>query len=201
MVAHWAAFANRFLRNYTRKYMFKFWKSEKRRRAIVMRENMARRTLIRANPQYGPFRPTDTHECSSDSDEEPTVSVAPAASDVPTAAPGLRYQPAPSIDRALDVLNAPGSTRQEFQSYFRPRNLGPGDLEELSPELWRNSDSIVQELSMICTCKIWQMKRPKVLNKTLTGDGSGASSVPRIAQGKRRHQDHLAVLVDLRVLH
>ena len=40
------------------------------------------------------------------------------------------------IDRALDVLNAPGSTRQEFQAYFNPRNLGPGDLEELSPELW-----------------------------------------------------------------
>ena len=55
MVAHWGAFANRLLRNYTRKYMFKFWKIEKRRRAIVMRENMARRTLIHTNPQYGPF--------------------------------------------------------------------------------------------------------------------------------------------------
>ena len=43
-------------------------KIEKRRRAIIMRENMARRTLIRANPQYEPFRPTDIHECSSDSD-------------------------------------------------------------------------------------------------------------------------------------
>ena len=62
MVAHWGVFANRILRNYTRKYMFKFWKIEKRRRAIVMRENMARRTLIRANPQYGPFRPIDIHE-------------------------------------------------------------------------------------------------------------------------------------------
>ena len=37
----------------------------------------------------------------------------------------------PGIDRALDVLNAPGST-----TYFNPRNFGPGDLEELSPELW-----------------------------------------------------------------
>ena len=53
MVAHWGAFANRLLRNYARKYMFKFWKIERRRRAIVMRENMARRTLIRANPQHG----------------------------------------------------------------------------------------------------------------------------------------------------
>ena len=88
MVAHWGAFANRLLRNYTRKYMFKFWKIEERRRAIVMRENMARRTLIRANPQYGPFRPTDIYECSSDSEDEPTISVAPAARDVPTAAPG-----------------------------------------------------------------------------------------------------------------
>ena len=34
-------------------------------------------------------------------------------------------------------LPAPGSTRQEFQAYFNPRNLGPGDLEELSPELWQ----------------------------------------------------------------
>ena len=44
----------------------------------------------------------------------------------------------------LDVLhrqlpgltNAPGSSRQEFQAYFNPRNLGPGDLEELNPDLW-----------------------------------------------------------------
>ena len=100
-----------------------------------MRENMARRTLIRANPQYGPFRPTDIHECSSDSDDEPTISVAPAASDVPTAAPGRSSHPVARIDRALDVLNAPGSSRQEFQAYFNPRNLGPGNLE-LSPELW-----------------------------------------------------------------
>ena len=130
MEAHWGPFANRLLRNYTRK------KIEKRRRAIIMRENMARRTLIRANPQYGPFRPTDIHECSSDSDDEPTISVAPAASDVPTAAPGRSSQPVARIDRALDVLNAPGNSRQEFQAYFNPRNLGPGDLEELSPELW-----------------------------------------------------------------
>ena len=135
MVAHWRAFANILLRNYTRKYMFKFWKIEKRRRAIVMRENMARRAFIRANPQYGPFRPIDIHECSSDSDDEPTTSVAPAASDVPTAGPGQPSQPVARIDRALDVLNA-GSTRQEFQAYFKPRNVGPGDMEELSPELW-----------------------------------------------------------------
>ena len=49
--------------------MFKFWKIEKRRRATVIRETMARRTLIRANPQYGPFRPTDIYECSSDSED------------------------------------------------------------------------------------------------------------------------------------
>ena len=136
MIAHWAAFANRLLRKYARKYMFKFWRIEKRRRAIIMHENMARRTLIRTNPQYGPFRPIDIHECSSDSDDEPTISVARASSDAPTAAPGLPRQPVARIDRALDVLNAPGSTRQEFQAYFNPRNLGPGDLEELSPELW-----------------------------------------------------------------
>ena len=133
---HWGAFASRLLRNYTRKYMFKFWKIEKRRRAIVLRENMARRTFLRVNLQYGPFRPTDIYEWSSDSEDEPTTSVAPASSDVPTAAPGLLSQPVARIDRALDVLNAPGSTRQEFRAYFNPRNLGPGDLEELSPELW-----------------------------------------------------------------
>ena len=93
MAAHWGAFANRLLRNYTRKYMFKFWKIEKRRRARIMRENMARRTLICTNPQYGPFRPIDIHEC-----------------------PGRSSQPVARIDRALDVLNAPGSTRQEFQA-------------------------------------------------------------------------------------
>ena len=136
MIAHWAAFANRLLRKYARKYMFKFWRIEKRRRAIIMHENMARRTLIRTNPQLGPFRPVDIYECSSDSDDEPTISVARASSDAPTAAPGLPRQPVARIDRALDVLNAPGSTRQEFQAYFNPRNLGPGDLEELSPELW-----------------------------------------------------------------
>ena len=88
MVAHWGAFANRLLKNYTSKYMFESWRIEKRRRAIVMRENIARRTLIRANPQYGPFRPIDIYE-ESQSDDEPTISVAPAASDAPTAAPGL----------------------------------------------------------------------------------------------------------------
>ena len=62
--------------------------------------------------------------------------MARASSDAPTAAPGLPRQPVARIDRALDVLNAPGSTRQEFQAYFNPRNFGPGDLEELSPELW-----------------------------------------------------------------
>ena len=82
VVGDWGAFANRLLRNYTRKYMFKFWNIEKRRRAIVMRENMARRTLIRANPQHGPFRPIDMHEDSQSDDDEPTFSVAPAASDV-----------------------------------------------------------------------------------------------------------------------
>ena len=42
-----------------------------------------------------------------------------------------------------------------------------------------------QQLSMICTCKIWQMKRPKALNKTLIDPG--ASSM------------HLATLVGLKV--
>ena len=62
--------------------------------------------------------------------------MAPAASDAPTAAPAPGYLPPPVIGRALDVLNAPGSTRQEFQALFNSRNLGPGDMEELSPELW-----------------------------------------------------------------
>ena len=93
-----------------------------------MRENMASRTLIRANPEYGPFRPVDIHECSSDSDDEPTTSVAPAASDVPTAAPGLPSQPVARIDRALDVLNAP------VGKSFRPTSM-PGTLVL---EIWRN---------------------------------------------------------------
>ena len=38
MIANWGAFANRLLRNYTKNYMFKFWRIEKRRRAVVMRE-------------------------------------------------------------------------------------------------------------------------------------------------------------------
>ena len=83
---------------------------------MIMRDNIAHRTLIHANPQYGPL--------------------APAASDAPTAAPGPGYQPPLRIDRALDVLNAPSSTRQEFQALFNSRNSGPGDLEEVSPELW-----------------------------------------------------------------
>ena len=61
----------------------------------------------------------------------------PAASDAPTAAPAAPgYLPPLVIRRALDALNAPGFTREEFQAFFRPRNLGPGDIEELSPELW-----------------------------------------------------------------
>ena len=73
-------------------------------------------------------RPIDIYECCSDTEDEPTTSVAPAPSDVPIAAPGLPPQPVARIDRAL--------TRQEFQAYFSPRNFGPGDMEELSPELW-----------------------------------------------------------------
>ena len=63
--------------------------------------------------------------------------MAPAASDTPTAAPApVGYLPPLVIGRVLGVLNAPGSTRQEFQAFFRPRNLGPGDIEELIPALW-----------------------------------------------------------------
>ena len=50
---------------------------------------------------------TFTNECSSDSEYEPTTSVAPATSDVSTAAPGLPSQPVARINRAPDVLNAP----------------------------------------------------------------------------------------------
>ena len=106
-----------------------FGKGPGRRRAIIMRENVARRTLIHANSQYGPFRPTDIYEDSQEDDDyEPTGSVAPAASDAPTAAPvGNGYLPPLVIGRALDVLlNAPGSTREAYQSYFNSRTLGPG---------------------------------------------------------------------------
>ena len=99
--------------------MFKTMLVERRRRAIIMRENVARRTLIHANPQDGPFRPIDVYEDSQDDDDdayEPTGSVAPAASDAPTAAPAPGYLPTPVIGRALDVLNATGSTREEFQA-------------------------------------------------------------------------------------
>ena len=84
------------------------------------------------------FRPIDIHEDSQDDDDayEPTGSVAPAASDAPTAAPAPGYLPPPVIGRALDILNAPGTTREEFQALFNSRNLGPGDMEELSPQLW-----------------------------------------------------------------
>ena len=82
----------------------------------------------------GPFRPIDIYEDSQEDDDdayEPTGSVAPAASDAPTAAPApAGYRPPPVIGRALDVLNAPGSTREEFQAAFTSRNLGPGDIEE-----------------------------------------------------------------------
>ena len=39
MIAHWETFANRSLRKFTRKYMSKMWRIEKRRRVIVMRQN------------------------------------------------------------------------------------------------------------------------------------------------------------------
>ena len=35
-----------------------------------MRENVARRTLIHANPQLGPFRPIDIYEGSQDDDDD-----------------------------------------------------------------------------------------------------------------------------------
>ena len=66
--------------------------------------------------------------------------MAPAASDAPNAAPApAGYLPPLVIGRALDVLNAPGSTREIFQAFFRPSNLRPG-----------GSDLTVQELSMNC---------------------------------------------------
>ena len=132
MIAHWEAFANRLLRKFTRKYMFKVLRIERRRRAAIMRENTARRTLIHANPQYGPFRPIDIYE-DSQSDEEPTVSVAPAASDVSTAARGPGFQPPLRLDRALDVLNSPGSTRQ--------KNSSPLQFQELRSWRFGRSES------------------------------------------------------------
>ena len=167
--------------------MFKFWRIEKRRRAIVMRENMARRTLIRANPQHGPFRPVDIYECSSDFDDEPTASVAPAASDVPTAAPGLPSQPVARVDRALDVLNAPGSSR--------PTST-PGtlvlEIEELSPELW-------EELRLDGAAEYNLYMQ---LNKTLIDPQLQTYPEP-LYQARSflwsRHQDHLVVLVDLKM--
>ena len=115
--------------------MFKFWKIEKRRRAVVMRENMARRTFPRINPQYG-------------LSGQLTFTNAPVILNMSQLLQWLLQpvmfqllhldclHPVARIDRALDVLNAPGSIRPEFQAYFKPRNLGPGDMEELSPELW-----------------------------------------------------------------
>ena len=105
--------------------MFKAMLMERCRRAIIMRESVARRTLIHANSQLGPFRPIDMYENSQDDDDdcEPAASVAPAASAAPTAAPApLVIYPRFVIGRALDVLNAPGSAREEFQAFFRPGN-------------------------------------------------------------------------------
>ena len=135
MIAHWAAFANRLLRKYARKYMFKFWRIEKRRRAIIMHENMARRTLIRTNPQYGPFRPIDIHECSrilmmSQLSQWLVHQVMP------------QLQLLDCLDNQLQGLTEPWMfSMHQFDEaripgHFNPRNLGPGDLEELSPELW-----------------------------------------------------------------
>ena len=42
------------------------------------------------------------------------------------------------IGRALDVLNASGSTREEIQALFSSRNLGPCDVE----------DPIIEELRL-----------------------------------------------------
>ena len=121
--------------------MFKTMLVERRRRAIIVRENVAHRALIHVNPQYGPFKPIDIYADSQDDEDdeddddayEPTGSVAPAASDAPTAAPApAGYLPPLVIGRALRVLNAPGSTSKGFQALFRPRNLSPGDIEEYS---------------------------------------------------------------------
>ena len=168
MIAQWEAFANRLLRNRARKHMFKTMLVERRRRAMIMRENVARRTLIHANPQYGPFKPIDIYEDSQDDDDayEPTGSVAPAASDAPTAAPAPGYLPPPVIGRALDVLNAPGSTREEFQALFNSRNLGPGDMEELSSELWEELRLDSAEAEYDLWEEIKQKKRPKELHKS-----------------------------------
>ena len=122
--------------------MFKTMLVERRRRAIIMRENVACRALIHRSLQLGPFRPIDIYEDSHDDDDdayEPTGSVAPAASDAPTATPApAGYLPPRVIGRALDVFNAPGSTREKFQALLNSSNLGPGDVEELNPQLWED---------------------------------------------------------------
>ena len=128
LTANWEAFAHRLLRKQARKHMFKTMLAERRRRAIIMRENVARRTLIHANPQLGLFRPIDIYEDSQaeddddDDDDEPTASVAAAASDAPTAAPSGCLPPL-VIGRALHVLNAPGSTKGVSVPPFETKQL------------------------------------------------------------------------------
>ena len=110
--------------------MFKFWRIEKRRRAIVMWGNMASRSFLRVNPQHGPFRPVDTYECSNDSDTEPTTSMAPAASDIPTAGAGLPSQPVPE----LIELWMSSMHQALLDKSFRPTSTPT----TLVLEIWRN---------------------------------------------------------------
>ena len=161
MVAHWGAFANRLLRNYTRKYMFRFWKIEKRRRAIVVRENIGLSFVSILNLDLSDFSGQLTF------------------TNVPVTL--MMSQLLQWLLQHLDCLHSPllelieiwmSSMHQALLGKsFRPTST-PGTLVL---EIWRNevlnsgrnSDLMEQKLSMICTCKIWQMKRPKLLNKTL----------------------------------
>ena len=88
------------------------------------------------------------------------------------------------IGRALDVLNAPGSTREEFQALFNSRNFGPGDMEELSPELWEELRLDSAEAEYDLWEEIKQKKKPKKRHKSLV-DPQGYLRLPVLPLSRR----------------
>ena len=136
MIAHWEAFANRLLRKLARKHMFKTMRVERRRRAMIMRENVARRTLIHANPNMNLLGQLLSMKTPRVTMSELVQLLLQRVMHQLLHLDG--YLPPPVVGRALDVLNAPSSIREEFQAAFNSRTFGQIQQKKKAKELHKS---------------------------------------------------------------
>ena len=120
---------------------------ERHRRALIRRMDEVLRQCHYLNSSLGPFVPSDIYaeQDEEEDDDEPAPSIIATASEAPTSAPP-GFSPPPDhhlvLGQALDVLNAPATTRETFQALLRPpTSMLPYDLDEFSPELAKGTQA------------------------------------------------------------